>query len=144
MTNSFSPQDFITQMQTGRIATTIGLTGIVKMNPDRESSLVFSASGECQNWIPVPTEWIETVEYLGESVCRDHSHPLVKLHIRQPDSKDAIGSFLGHILKDLIDQLELQDESEPLPQTRFRPSACYVKCIRRGETPRRCKRLCKE
>src|SRR5437868_6850221 len=81
------------------------LIGWVK--PSGESGYIgFSQSG-CDTWVNLPTEMIDHAEYLGQSACRDHAHPVMKIALKEPTDPE------GRILFALL----AQSVTKPLVNT---------------------------
>ncbi len=58
------------------------LEGLVKTSENKDS-VAFTISG-CDAWVDIPTDMIQSAEYLGIHRCRDHSHPKVKFTLHEP------------------------------------------------------------
>ena len=43
----------------------------------------------CDAWVDLPTSMIEQAENLGRSVCKDHSHPVVKIILKEAENPEA-------------------------------------------------------
>lgn len=55
--------------------------------------LLFSTNRDCQQWVKIPLEIIQEVEYEGSMVCRDHQHPFVRLHLKSSEGGAGNKSF---------------------------------------------------
>ncbi|SRR6266568_1378437 len=61
------------------------LMGMVKPAEGDETHFMFSPTN-CESWLHIPSNGVDSVEYLGQSACRKageepHSHPLVRLRL---------------------------------------------------------------
>ena len=63
------------------------LTGMVKPS-GKPGHIAFTPSG-CDSWVDLPTNMIETAEHIGRQTCRDHSHPLFQLTLKEPKDPQA-------------------------------------------------------
>ena len=54
-----------------------------------DAHLLFASRGDCDNWTPIPVEGIEEVEVLDSVPCRDHTHPLVSIRLKEPKSEES-------------------------------------------------------
>jgi hypothetical protein len=83
------------------------LMGMVKAS-DQKKHISFTTSG-CDDWVDVPTSMIEKAERIGSSRCKDHSHPVFKLTLKQPETPEA------HILSALLAQRASGQHAPPIP-----------------------------
>jgi len=63
------------------------LVGMVRPS-QRKGHVSFAPSG-CESWVEVPSAMIDEAEHLGERTCRDHSHPVFRLSLREPADPQA-------------------------------------------------------
>jgi hypothetical protein len=70
------------------------LVGMVKRS-DQPGCLSFTPAG-CDTWVDMPTSMIEKAVHLGERRCKDHSHAVVRITVKQP--ADAEGQLLAKLL----------------------------------------------
>jgi hypothetical protein len=72
------------------------VTGLVKADdPDTHFDFAWPET-RCARWVQMPAELVESVELLGHAACADHTHQLVSLTLRSPDSPLAV--VLGALL----------------------------------------------
>jgi hypothetical protein len=79
---------------TSPVATGTTLVGMVKRS-DQPGCLSFTPAG-CDTWVDMPTSMIEKAVHLGERRCKDHSHAVVRVTLKQP--ADAEGQLLAKLL----------------------------------------------
>lgn len=65
------------------------LTGMVKDDPNDPSVVLMATDNDCDDWIAISEALIEGYERHGSATCRDHSHPVVTLKLRQPHTAEA-------------------------------------------------------
>ena len=63
------------------------LTGMVKFS-QKPGYIAFTSAG-CDSWVNIPVSIIEKAQKIGSQGCGDHSHPLMKLTIKQPASEEG-------------------------------------------------------
>jgi hypothetical protein len=63
------------------------LIGMVKPSAKR-GHINFAPAG-CESWIDIPSDMIEVAKHLGHQACRDHSHPLFRLSLKEPEETQA-------------------------------------------------------
>lgn len=63
------------------------MTGMVKAS-EKNAHIGFSQSG-CHAWVDLPTKMIEHAEHIGHRSCQDHSHPLVKITLKEPGDPEG-------------------------------------------------------
>jgi hypothetical protein len=72
----------------------VELVGMVK--PSDEDGTISFAPTDCESWVDVPTDLIENAEHVGHRPCRDHSHPVFRLTLKQ--SEDPAARILTTLL----------------------------------------------
>jgi hypothetical protein len=87
---SFSAAEFIVKLRDGQFASPpLTATGLVKVSEDEANTLLFAHGTDCTNWVEVPVQMIDSVEFLRVVPCKDHTHPLVTLVFAVPKSPEA-------------------------------------------------------
>lgn len=101
--NVFEPQEFVDQLRRGGLITSqaLNVTGIVKEDNGNSKNLLFAFGTRCESWTSVPIDFIEKIELVEHAACGDHSHPLVNLTFKTPQSPDSavFSSLLNACLK---------------------------------------------
>jgi hypothetical protein len=90
------------------------LIGMVKTS-DQKKHISLTTSG-CDEWIDVPTSMIEQADRIGSSRCKDHSHPVFKLTLKEPKTPEA------HILSALLAQRTPGQHIGPIPTGPMQPA----------------------
>jgi hypothetical protein len=72
----------------------IELVGMVKA-AETEGKISFTPT-DCESWVEIPTDLIESAEQVGQRACREHAHPVVRLNLKQP--KDPEAQILAQLL----------------------------------------------
>jgi hypothetical protein len=85
----FSGEEFLQKLRHDEITTPIVFTGIVKKADEGADQFLFALSGNCGNWVKIPVAGIEKVEVLDVVACKDHTHPLVNLQFKRPQSEEG-------------------------------------------------------
>jgi hypothetical protein len=44
-------------------------------------------------------ELVEKVEFLGERSCRDHSHPSIRIHFKEPSANEPFAAVFSSLLR---------------------------------------------
>jgi hypothetical protein len=63
------------------------VVGMVKA-AEEKGKISFSSTN-CESWVDVPTDLIERAVQVGQSRCRDHSHPVFRLSFSASDDPAA-------------------------------------------------------
>lgn len=63
------------------------LIGMVKASAS-QGHIAFAPNG-CHSWIDLPTAMIAEAEKLGDLPCKDHTHPLFRLLLKEPKDPQA-------------------------------------------------------
>jgi hypothetical protein len=72
----------------------IELVGMVKPS-QKEKHVGFTRAG-CDAWIDLPIDMIEQAEHLGQHMCKEHSHPVIKIALKE--AKDPQTQILSALL----------------------------------------------
>ncbi|WP_062991177.1 hypothetical protein [Nocardia anaemiae] len=88
-TRSLSVGEFVDKLRRDDLKAPLTLTGMVKLAEDSSTQLMFAAGTRCDNWISVELNAIENVEILDVVPCDDHTHPLVTLTFKAPESPEG-------------------------------------------------------
>jgi hypothetical protein len=83
---TYSPQDFMDKLEHDDLVFLPPLNGVVGKAEDREH-LMFG--DDCTHWAPVPISMIQSVEQLDVVSCGSHTHPLVRMLVKEPQSEEA-------------------------------------------------------
>jgi hypothetical protein len=65
----------------------IELVGMVK-SAEEPGKVSFSPT-DCESWVDIPVNLIETAEQVGQRPCREHNHPVFRLHLKKPKDPEA-------------------------------------------------------
>jgi hypothetical protein len=73
------------------------VSGMVKTS--NRAKHVAVALGNCDTWVDLPIDMIESAERLGSQSCKDHVHPYFKVTLKAPkdDSAKVLASMLATI-----------------------------------------------
>jgi hypothetical protein len=84
MAISFSGEQFAQDLAEGKLQELITLTGLVEPFEDSRF-LHFSPGKSCLNWVRIPVEIIDKVDWLGKASCLDHTYDYVGLLLKKVD-----------------------------------------------------------
>jgi len=98
----FTVQEFIDQLRRDEITTPLTVTGMVKVSEDSQTELMFAPGTRCLDWLLVPVASVESVEVLDVVPCDDHTHPLVTLTLKAPESSE--GAMFAALLSASVKQ----------------------------------------
>ncbi|MGH7211711.1 MAG: hypothetical protein ACREF1_09650, partial [Acetobacteraceae bacterium] len=65
----------------------VDLVGMVKAS-DKKGCISFSRAG-CESWIDLPATMVERALYRGNARCREHSHPLFEITLKEPSNPEG-------------------------------------------------------
>jgi hypothetical protein len=57
-------------------------TGMIKPADD-DDSILFARAGDCSRWVKLPADHIADVKFLHTVNCKDHTHPLVQIFMKE-------------------------------------------------------------
>ncbi len=99
MNKRFTPGEFLKKLAEGALWPPLIREGFAKPIEGRHDAFLFAPGTSCEGWTEIPGEFVEDVEVLGERSCRDHSHPLIRIHFREPSEKEAYATVLIALLR---------------------------------------------
>jgi hypothetical protein len=114
MTKTLKPGDFLKALAEGSLVETITREGVAMQDPDDPGAILFSDGGSCGPWSKVPVEVVECVEFLHVVPCKDHEHPFVRLHVKDPPKNDTVAAFFAGLARRSIRSLTIP----PFPVSR--------------------------
>jgi hypothetical protein len=82
-----NPRDFLRSLVDEALLPRVRIIGMVKPKEDSADHLSFSR--DCTFWIHIPIDIVENIEYLGPAPCKDHSHPLVSITFKEPETEEG-------------------------------------------------------
>jgi hypothetical protein len=86
--DALTGSDLEEQLRTGTVSRhEIRISGMVKASEN--AGYIAFAQRDCESWVDVPTDLIEKAERVGQRPCRDHSHPVFALSLREPEGDVA-------------------------------------------------------
>jgi hypothetical protein len=109
-----------------------GLDMIGMVKASEESDQIQFARGGCETWLDLPTKLIDQAEHLGQRSCRDHTHPVFRITLKEP--KDPTARIFASLLAVPVpasSQAELPPEQyRPGYATQMQPPVRYSPAFR--------------
>lgn len=93
------PEEFLEKLQAGTFERDLVLGGMVKEDDDDDDVIQFSYGANCENWIKILTDHIESITMISRVPCGDHSHPFVELELKPPRTDE--GELFADILRSM-------------------------------------------
>lgn len=84
---ALSGSDIFEQLH-GSSNSSLIFTGLIDRSDD-DQSILFACGSDCQNWRKMPTSAIEKVQFIQTVQCKDHTHPLVHIFFREPQTDEG-------------------------------------------------------
>jgi hypothetical protein len=144
ITQILSGEEFLQKLRDDQITAPILFTGMVKKTDDATDHILFTHAADCTNWIRIPVTSIENVEILDVVPSKEHTHPLVNLRIKKPQSTEGLlflalaqqsrvpGMMPRHRIADPADAGACFDRYLRLCNKWFRKGAARDQCILRA------------
>jgi hypothetical protein len=141
---SFSGDEFLHQLLNDEIAIPMVFTGTVKKPDVGTDHFLFAPGSDCEHWLKIPVTSVEAVEVLDVVSCKDHTHPLVKLRFKRPQSEEGslflalaqlslvAGRMSHRPLADASDADRCFDRYVRLCKKWFKTGPRYGECIERA------------
>ena len=64
-------------------------TGMIKPTEGDDESIMFARVGDCGTWVKVSASQVDDIKLLHTVRCKDHTHPLVHLFMKEPQSSEG-------------------------------------------------------
>ena len=125
MGNTFSAPEMLAALASGNFTPALAITCAIKHGEKDDKHLYVNMKMSCADWIPIPLQSIDTIEYMRNFTCDDHTHPIVRLTFAKPKTAEA--QALAAIA---VQQADMQTQSNrPRPNYDFPGCAnCLNKC----------------
>jgi hypothetical protein len=127
MTNTYTADEFLKKLNAGALQTPLICEGFAKPIDDSREAFLFSPGVSCEEWIKIPAEIVEKVEFIGEHSCREHSHPLVQIHFKEAPANEPFAAVFSSILHSSNSERRRVTEFEPInPQLFMKRQAPWI------------------
>ena len=86
----FAPEEFVAQLKSGALSVgePLAFMGMVKAAED-DQHVLFASGPNSDASTKLPLGLIESIEFRDVASCQDHTHPLVRLYVKEPRSEEA-------------------------------------------------------
>jgi hypothetical protein len=114
--NVFSASEMLTALRGGNFAPSLKIVCAIKHEDKNDKHLLINTRMSCVDWIPIPLETIDTIEYVRKFTCDDHSHPIVKLTFAPPKTPEgqAFAAIAAQFLETFAyDEVKLPADGYP-------------------------------
>ncbi len=99
MTDTYNAEDFLKRLAEGALRTPLICEGFAKPVEGSYEAFLFSLGTSCEDWTKISGEVVEKVEFLRERSCHDHSHPLIRIHFKEPSANDPFAVVFSSLLR---------------------------------------------
>jgi hypothetical protein len=65
------------------------VTGMLKADEKKKDVIHLSLKYSCSNWIAIPINMVEPIEYIRRSACSEHSHPVARVTFSRATPAEA-------------------------------------------------------
>ncbi|WP_431045399.1 hypothetical protein ACQUSR_28120 [Streptomyces sp. P1-3] len=94
---TLTPEEFLRELQKEERG--LSFPALIKPAETPDAFLV-SILLTCDDWTVIPSNRIDGIEYLFPVPCKTHEHPLVRIHLKEPDSDE--GKFYASLATALV------------------------------------------
>ena len=129
-TTTYSGEEFIKALSEDKFSTPVELEGIAKPAGADGKAFMFSTGTDCGTWIQIPLDIVQNIELIRVISCKDHTHPLVRLQLKEPPKENPVGSLFAGLLR------QMGAASAPI-SSRGRPGADRLGAPRGNDAGRR-------
>ena len=98
VSTGYTPSDFIERLRSGTLAGSPRISGMVRLAGEVADRIEFSAN--CSQWVYIPVEMIDRIDYVGTRPCKDHAHNVATLYLKEPGSEEA--KVLARVIMELV------------------------------------------
>lgn len=99
---TYTGVDFARALATGTLSSSLVLTGMVKPSKDASDAILFAPGSSCSQWTEIQVDLIERVEVMSEIECKDHTHPYVRLTLKDLPTENRQANVLASLAQGLI------------------------------------------
>ena len=86
----YTPAEFVEKLKSDAAGPRPNVfVGMLKAAGD-DQHLMFAHGVSCAHWATVPVDRIESIEQITVVPCKEHSHPLVRLTLKAPETAEAM------------------------------------------------------
>jgi hypothetical protein len=110
---TFTGAEFVTALAEKKIAEPMVLEGMAKLEDGDKTSFMFSPGTSCAMWVRIPIDIVEQVGLIRVIACNDHSHPLVRLHLKEPPTDNPIAALFASFVKQVGSQQSRSGDPRP-------------------------------
>ncbi len=88
---TYEPDEFVSLLASNQLDEPMDLTlhGLVKVDEDDSSMLLFSTSSSCEQWTRIPISLTSSIRHIRDVSCKDHRHPFVRIVLAEPKKEDV-------------------------------------------------------
>ncbi|WP_433527722.1 hypothetical protein ACQPZ2_30540 [Nocardia pseudovaccinii] len=129
----YEPVDFLSKLSANDLSnpTQVSIVGLAKSDKANPSSVHFSHSLACEQWVSMPIKLIEAIDHLRTVPCKDHQHPLVRIKFKRPDETHGDVIFLLNLVAHMQATLEhalkaARTGKRPAPSLRRADDFCFI------------------
>lgn len=97
MSQLFRVNEFVEALRAKTLKNRIILEGMVKESDDDSQALLFSDGSRCENWIRIPLEMIDNIQFLSMFPCKDHEHPAVLITLSAPSDDNRVATAFAEL-----------------------------------------------
>jgi len=99
MEQSMTGAAFLAALTQGTLKEPVVREGMVKLDTTDPAAVLFAAGTACGSWTKIPVDMIDKVEYLTVVGCRDHTHPFIRLSLKEPPSDNTMARVLADLVR---------------------------------------------
>lgn len=90
---TYSGEEIVEAIRAGEMKPQAVLAGLAKVD-DEDAGVLLHSSDGCRTWNRIPVDLIERVDHLTTVRCKDHSHPFVRIHLREIEDDPRAAALL--------------------------------------------------
>ncbi|MBA3315449.1 MAG: hypothetical protein H0T47_19445 [Planctomycetaceae bacterium] len=99
MAKSLTGEEFAKALSEGSLKGPLVRIGMAKQADDDSDTILFAEGAVCSEWISIPVSIIEEVKHLTMISCRDHEHPLVQIHFKEPPAENKVARAFADLAR---------------------------------------------
>jgi hypothetical protein len=111
----FTGAEFVKALSEKTLAEPIVLEGMAKQEDGNTNSFMFSVGTSCTSWVQIPLDIVENIELLRVVGCKDHTHPFIKLYLKEPPTENSFANLFTSFVKKMTAPAAVRPIVRPAP-----------------------------
>lgn len=105
--STHAPEEFVSKLSANQLPdpNSFSVAGMLKVSEESPSIVNFTMHRNCERWLPLPLDIVQTFTHIANVTCKDHEHPLVKVKFKNVEETQRGSAFLMSLCSQLQSSL---------------------------------------